>query len=91
MASRENFNLISRYGRQNFFRKGILGDRWARENVVGDTFRWALRMMCALKGHGNTKFMDWENGISGELCLRCLKPTGFYKKVDSPEELYYIL
>jgi len=90
MASRENFNLFSKYGRKNFFHRGLFGDRWARENVFADTFRVILRVICAIKGHGKTSFMDWDNGISGELCHRCLKPTGYYKKAEDPKGLYHI-
>jgi hypothetical protein len=37
-ACREGFDLFSRYGRLYFFRRGILGDRWARKFVLLDTF-----------------------------------------------------
>ncbi len=75
-AKRESFNLLNKYGRGNFFRKGLFGNKWARENVIGDTFRFILKFICDIFGHGKCKFMDWENGHQEQLCLRCLRYTG---------------
>lgn len=34
---RESFNLRSKRGIKNFFRRGLFGDKWARKFVLYDT------------------------------------------------------
>lgn len=84
-ACREGFNLFNKYQRANFFRRGLFGDRWARENVFGDTFRFVARWFCKCFGHGKVSWMDWEDGKREQLCHRCLRRTG---KTDPYKGVY---
>ena len=36
ICERESFNLFTKYGRRNFFKRGILGDKLARKCALKD-------------------------------------------------------
>ena len=66
MAYRENFDLFSKFGRRNFFKRGIFGDKWARVHVVTDTLGHHI---CSVINHSKETF---EN--DGKIiCMRCNK------------------
>ena len=67
MASREGFNLFHKFGRQYFFRRGILGDKWARRYVLQDTFG---RYICKIVGHTKKTYITADNR---EICYRCFQ------------------
>jgi hypothetical protein len=74
MADRQTFNLLNRYGRANFFRRGVLGDEWARRFVLGDTLG---RFICAVIGHGKTFKASHGDGWHYDVvCSRCGKVVG---------------
>jgi len=72
MCSRENFNLLSKISRKHFFRRGLIGDKWAREYVLQDTFG---RFVCKIIGHGETFTSDSYDVVDNEtpykICYRC--------------------
>ena len=72
-ASREGFNLFNKYGFQNFFRRGVLGDKFARRLVIKDTFTVVFRWICRIFGHPKWSWTDWENGERWKICHRCFK------------------
>lgn len=67
MASREGFNLFHKYGKRNFFRRGILGDKWARRYVLRDTFG---RYVCQLIGHTAKTYKAEDSKL---ICFRCFQ------------------
>ena len=67
MPYREGFNLFSKTGRENFFRRGILGDKLARHYVIADTFG---RFYCRLFGHSKEVF---EDNDGNPICPRCYR------------------
>jgi len=67
MSYRDGFNLLNKYGRRNFFSRGILGDRWARRYVLKDTFGGYI---CAIFGHSKHRFKREDGSI---ICDRCYK------------------
>lgn len=70
---RENFNLFKKYGIHNFFRRGIFGDKWARQFVLQDTFG---KFVCMILGHSKKTFNylsedDYKSVV--KVCFRCYK------------------
>ena len=82
-ACRQSYNLFTKLGRRNYFS----GEhrRQAREEAIRDTFRFLLRGICKVIGHGRRVLTDWENGKRYELCTRCLGYTG---KVECYEKTF---
>lgn len=66
-ASRECFDIFSKYGRKNFFRPGMFGDKWARHYVIKDTFGHHL---CFIAGHSKNVFVSDEGE---KICRRCYR------------------
>lgn len=69
MSSREGFNLFHKFGRKHFFRRGLFGDRWARDYVLRDTFG---RYICAILGHTKKTF-ETDDEPPRIICLRCFR------------------
>ena len=67
MGGREGFNLFHKFGRRHFFRRGILGDKWARSHVINDTFG---KYICKILGHTDTFETD-DYPKPRTLCKRC--------------------
>jgi len=68
-AVREGFNLFSKFGRYYFFRRGMFGDKWARQYVLQDTFG---RYICKILGHSKKTFET--DDIPPEIiCFRCFR------------------
>ena len=67
MASRDNFDLFTKWGRDNFFRSGLVGDNHSRHYAKIDTFG---HYICAVVGHGDVWESQEEEII---ICLRCGK------------------
>lgn len=69
MGQRQGYDLFTKMGRKNFFRKGLLGDKWSRANALTDTLGHHI---CALLGHSEETY---EHGYQGEgkriVCCRC--------------------
>jgi len=74
MSSRENFNLFNKISRKYFFQRGLIGDKWAREHVLQDTFG---RFVCKIIGHGKTFTADSYDMVGNktpyEICYRCYR------------------
>lgn len=68
-CGREGFNLFHRLGRRCFFKRGILGDPWARKYVLRDTFG---RYVCMIIGHSKNTFLT-DDDPPRKVCNRCFK------------------
>ncbi len=68
-ASREGFNLLNKFGRYNFFKRGGLRSRWVRTYFLRDTFG---RYVCGSLGHSKKTFVT-DDCPSKIICYRCFR------------------
>lgn len=75
MPGREGFNLFSKWGRLYFFKRGLFGDKGARNYVLQDTFG---RFICKVIGHGKT--FETDDFVPEDCCLRCFQKISTQSK-----------
>jgi hypothetical protein len=67
-SCREGFDLFNSFGRKHFFKRGLLGDKWARHYVLKDTLG---KYICKIIGHSKT--FNTDDIPPNKCCLRCFK------------------
>lgn len=70
MGYRQNFDLMKRIGRKNFFERGLFGDEWSRKFILIDTLGHHI---CSLIGHSEKTYISRTEGEKTIICYRCNK------------------